>query len=237
MQRFNCFNFIHKGLRAMLYDCALTLQQTSFSDPEEAAVAIQKIRDAVFLFREHGQHEDHFVMPPIKDVAAVMVTAFENEHVVDHALGSKLIQLINIFLDTTTDETRIIAGSALNKAYMDFMLFNLAHMAKEEIEINPVLWELFTDEELIAVNTRILESISDEEKALSGMWMLKGINKEEAKDWILSVKQTSPDFVFQSMIGLSDKYLPERFRKEVHQYVLSKGISTASSPLSGALAS
>ena len=36
MSRFNVFNQIHKGLRAMLYDTALTLQQTHFDDAGQA---------------------------------------------------------------------------------------------------------------------------------------------------------------------------------------------------------
>ena len=41
MQRYNGFTIIHKALRAMLYDSALTLQQTYFAD-DKAEVALQK---------------------------------------------------------------------------------------------------------------------------------------------------------------------------------------------------
>jgi hypothetical protein len=68
---------------------------------------------------------------------------------------------------------------------------------------------------------------------MSAVWMLRGISKEEAKGWMMSVKQTTPEPVFNMLVEMSNTWLPERFRKEVHQYVLSKGITTASSPLPG----
>ena len=236
MKRFNLFNMIHKGLRAMLYECALTLQQTYFPDEEEAAEAIQKIREAVFLFEKHGNHEDHIVMPPIKHVAAIMVEAFESEHIQDHALGSKLLHLINIFKDAKRDEERIIAGSALTKAFNDFMIFNFEHMAKEEIEINPVLWEQYSDEELMGINAQIIASISEEEKEISARWMLKGINKQEVKEWMMAVKNTSPDPVFQKLYQMSGFYLPERYRKEVMQFVVKSDPKYNGIPLSGIFA-
>jgi len=65
MQRYNGFTLIHKALRALLYDAALTLQQTYFADIEEAEPAIEKVETVLFLFERHAHHEDRFVLPAI----------------------------------------------------------------------------------------------------------------------------------------------------------------------------
>ena len=50
MNRFNSFLFVHKGLRAMLYDASLTLQQTDFSMSAEAEKALTKVDNVLFVF-------------------------------------------------------------------------------------------------------------------------------------------------------------------------------------------
>ena len=142
MSRFNIFNQIHKGLRAMLYDTALTLQQTYFADPGEAEIAMQKVRGAVNLFDAHAAHEDHFVLPAIQQYEPSLVDAFEQEHVEDHALSEKLRGLLTVYNYAIQPEVKIETGQSITVAFIEFMIFNLEHMAKEEIVLNKVLVEI-----------------------------------------------------------------------------------------------
>ena len=79
--RFNIFNQVHKALRALLYDTALTLQQTHFSNADEAEAAIAKVKAVLDVFDQHAEHEDNFVLPAIQQYEPSMVDAFEQEHV------------------------------------------------------------------------------------------------------------------------------------------------------------
>ena len=45
--RVNIFNQIHKGLRALLYDTSILLQQTDFSNEEEMETAVKRGRITV----------------------------------------------------------------------------------------------------------------------------------------------------------------------------------------------
>src|ERR671912_538002 len=104
MLRFNIFNQIHKGLRAMLYDTALTIQQTSFSDAAETEAALRKVRAAVDTFDKHAKHEDAFVLPAIQEYEPSLVDAFEQEHVKDHALSEKLKGLLMVYKHASKTE-------------------------------------------------------------------------------------------------------------------------------------
>ena len=66
MNRFNSFLFVHKGLRAMLYDASLALQQTDFSMSAEAENALTKVDNVLFVFDHHAHHEDSFVIPMVE---------------------------------------------------------------------------------------------------------------------------------------------------------------------------
>ncbi len=52
--RVNIFNQIHKGLRALLYESSLLLQQTDFSDEQEMQIAISRVKMVADLFDDHA---------------------------------------------------------------------------------------------------------------------------------------------------------------------------------------
>src|SRR3954447_24829955 len=134
MQRYNPFKIIHKALRAMMYDTALTLQQTDFADQDEAEIALSKVETAVDEFEQHAHHEDTFMLPAIEAYEPGLVQEFEKEHVADIEIGSRLQTLLNIYRSLQTSEERVNCGSCINKSFRDFMVFNIEHMAKEEVE-------------------------------------------------------------------------------------------------------
>lgn len=224
MQRFNVFNMIHKALRAMLYDTALTLQQTHFARIEETNIALEKVNAVLHMFEQHAHHEDNLLFPKIEQYAPQLVSDFEDEHVTDHALAQQLNTLVNIVQHTADPKEREFAASALSKAFLEFMIFNLQHMAKEESFVLPVLWVHYTDAELLAINQSILAVIAPEEKAISSRWMLRGVNNAECINWLSAMKHTAPAHVFQPVWEMACAELPEERRTVVEEAVMSSPI-------------
>lgn len=220
MQRYNSFNMIHKALRAMMYDTALTLQQTDFTDYYEAEKALEKVQTVIEQFEHHAFHEDTFILPAIEAFEPALVAEFEKEHVKDIELGNKMLIVVKIFRSLEMDEEKVNCGSCINKAFRDFMIFNLEHMAKEETDINQSLWKHYTDQQLLELNARLTASIPPDEKMISAKWMLRGINKLEAIDWLKAVKRSTPAFVFQSLVELAETELPEQIKTEVLEEVM-----------------
>lgn len=220
MQRYNSFNLIHKALRAMLYDAALALQQTYFPDPAETEICLAKVESTIEQFEQHAHHEDTFVLPAIAVFEPELVAAFEKEHVEDIELGDRLKTLLNIFRSLESDEGKVNCGSCMNKAFHDFMIFNLAHMGKEELLINQALWKHYTDQELLDLTEKLTASISITQKMFTSKSMLRSINKDEAISWLKAVKRSSPTFVFQALFELAETELPEQVRAEVQDAVM-----------------
>jgi hypothetical protein len=215
---------IHKALRAMMYDTALTLQQTDFADVKEAEAAVAKVENIVHEFEHHAYHEDTFMLPAIEAYEPELVEQFEKEHVADIEIGNRLQTLLHIYRSLETSEERINCGSCINKSFRDFMVFNIEHMSKEEIEINRVLWANYTDQELIELNGRLTASIPADQKMKTAKWMLRSINKTEAIKWMQAVKETSPSFVFDSLIEMASVELPEHIRAEVLESVTEEEV-------------
>ncbi len=212
--RYNTFYQVHKALRAMLYETAIELQRTDFNIGEEVTSLLANITTVVDVFDKHAYNEDHFVFPAVEQYEPSVVDSFEQEHVKDHELSTQLRTLINIYSSLETDEQRIQLGSAVRKAFVDFLAFNLVHMAKEEDIINNLLWRYYTDEQIRAIEKQIIAIQTPESTAVVWKWMLRGLSNREIINWLRAVEKSVPEFVFNNLVATAEKELPSnRFQQ------------------------
>jgi hypothetical protein len=203
------FYQVHKGLRAMLYATAGTLQQTDFLNEEEATTAMKMVEEAVYLFDEHAHTEDHFILTAIEKYEPSAAALFEEEHVLDLELSNRLRALLSIFRHSEAEEAVIQTGGAIRLAFTEFMVFNLQHMAKEESKLNGLLWKYFTDDELKGITQSIIANIPPENMARFSTWMMRGLSNNEIISWLKEIKNNAPEFVFNSMLCLAEKELTQ----------------------------
>ncbi|HEX2605808.1 MAG TPA: hemerythrin domain-containing protein [Flavisolibacter sp.] len=212
--RYNMFNQIHKGLRALLYDTALLLQRTDLSDSEELRSATDRVKLVADLFDDHAEHEDSIILPAIQQFEPSLVDAFEQEHVADAALSRDLRD--GIIAVQMAEKAKAAMFAELNKTFIQFMIFNLNHMAKEEAIINKVLWRYYSDEELLGLQQKIVQSLTPWSAMTGSSWMLQGLNNTEISKWLQGVERTAPAPVYQQLRSAAECHLPEtRFRKVV----------------------
>ena len=208
MQRFNIFNQIHKGLRAMLYDTALAIQHTDFTQPLEATQTMEKVEKVLDFFDEHALHEDQFILPSIEKYNKELVDNFEKEHVTDHKLANNLRNLKQVLDSSYHPETRFNIGREIFYLFNEFVAFNLDHMNREEEHLNKVLWDHYSDEEILVFERNIVNSLAPDKLFEESKWMMRGINNAEVISWLDGLKNGAPEFVFQAMLQLAMQELP-----------------------------
>jgi len=197
MQRYNSFYQIHKGLRALLYETALHVQRADLQDPIERICVQERIHLLLALFEKHASSEDNFVFAAVKKYEPSVADAFEQEHDRDHALGEKLEAAANAL----TADAGPAAAAALNTALMEFIVFNLEHMSREEDIINGILWRYYSDEELHGITMQIIANIAPEKLALFNAWMMRGLNNPEIAGWLQQVQALAPAFVYDDLVN------------------------------------
>ena len=214
MQRYNTFNQIHKALRALLYDTAMCLQQTDFETAEECDAVIEKVLSVLELFEEHAHHEDNHILPAIFSFEPSVVDAFEQEHVTNLQLGRALQETIAEMYRTKRDTEKLRLGKQLTNTFIQFMIFNLNHMAKEEDVLNAILWRYYSDAEIRQIESVIRQNTPAEKQPFVAKWMLLGISNREATDWLKSLQQQAPTPLFETLLTFAENTLPtERFEK------------------------
>jgi hemerythrin-like domain-containing protein len=216
--RYNTFYQVHKALRAMLYETATELQRTDFNNEEEVNSVMINITAVVDVFDKHAHNEDRFVFSAVEQYEPSVVDSFEQEHVRDHELSTQLRTLINIYRSLSSDDEKILLGSALRKAFVDFLAFNLVHMAKEEDIINNLLWRYYSDEEIRAIERQIIASQTPESTAVVWRWMLRGLSNGEIINWLRTIEKNAPQVVFKNLYLIAENELPgHRFRQVISE--------------------
>lgn len=213
-QRINIFNIIHKSLRAILYDTSILLQQTDFSNEEESETCIKKIESVIRLFASHAHKEDTIILPVIRKYDAVTATLFDSEHGTDEMLSDQVTNKIDALRLASTKASKDKAGRQLYYLFIEFVAFNLIHMNKEECLLNEILWEHYSDAELIELNNTIKSKVSREEMEELLPWMLKGISNMELIEFLMTVKDTAPLQDFGIVFQIAENIPPaERWEK------------------------
>jgi hemerythrin-like domain-containing protein len=226
MSRINVFNQIHKGLRAMLYDTALTLQQTHFADSDQSDAAVKKVRTTVEMINAHTAHEDHFIFPAIQAYEPSLVDVFTMEHLKNHSLSDKLVDSLVLHNHAVKPESKIETGQALIRAFQEFMVYNLEHMTNEETVLNEILWRYYSDEEIEAISKRIVRSRRHDEEIVTTAWIMRGLSNTEISNWLKTVETTASWQVFAQLYSIAEKELPnDRFRKVLE--IFSRGTMVA----------
>lgn len=205
--RHNSFNQVHKGLRILLYETALKIQQADLSQAEAAEPVIHQIEEVLFLFESHAHGEDHYFNEPLEKTNPEIATLFEKEHVEDHRLANVLSGLIASYKEAATPEARAEKGRHLFYAFNEFIAFNLYHMNKEEIELNAALWERYTDMEIKSIEQTLVQNIPPQKMMQYAKWMIRGINDKELIHWLGEVRQFAPPPVFEMLNGIAEREL------------------------------
>lgn len=214
MKRINIFNQIHKGLRVALYQTATRLQQADFTSETESEEALGQIQEVVLLFNEHAHKEDQYILPALVEFEPSVVDVFKQEHIIAAALSGSLTSAVQAFNRLLKAGDRVAAGHQVAIDFVDYVTFNLQHMAKEEAVLNKLLWRFYNAAELLHLQQQMVENTEPWFQDLFAKWMLRGINLTEAASWLHAVERTAPQVVYRTLYTKASQELSRtRFQK------------------------
>jgi hemerythrin-like domain-containing protein len=206
--RYNPFCQIHKALRHALATTLQQLQQADSVSREHTAAIEYQVAELIDMFEGHAHTEDTLFFPIVAQHAPDVVASFEAQHAEDHRLGQNLQQALDAFVRATQHE-RANAMAQLLYSFSAFMAFNLNHMNEEELRINPILWQVYSDEELMAFSAEVVKNIPPDKNAIYRKWMLRALSLAEIQAWYEAVRTTAPAFVWQDFVEAAYSELPE----------------------------
>lgn len=206
--RVDAYATIHKALRAAM---AEMLVQTGRLDCEDAT-AVQQHCDELHRFVDfcfgHIEHENRFIHPALEARAAGTSQRIAGEHV-RHERDLIALRTRIDTLRAAPVELRPDAAYTLYHALGVFVAHNFVHMNIEESQHNPTLWQHYSDAELIAIQDRLVASLSPSEKAYSMRWMLRAMNPPERAAMLGAVKAGAPAEAFAALMRQAQTLLTD----------------------------
>ena len=209
--RHDIYAFIHKGLRAFMAHTLVRTGRLDVNDAAEVAEVSEELRALLTICRHHLDNENTYVHTAI---AARQPGAWEriaHEHVEHEAAIAELQGMIDALPGD---------AAALRRLYLRLSVFvaeNFEHMQREETQMNAALWATHSDEEIMAIEQRIVASHQPQEMQLALRWMLPHLTPEERCAMLGSMRAHAPAEVFAGVLGLIRPLLGGRDWRKLSQ--------------------
>jgi hypothetical protein len=194
--RYDIYAFIHKGLRAFMAHTLVRVGRLDALDPAEVTEVTEEVRGLLGICRNHVGHENDVIHPAMEARAPGSSGRVAHEHV-EHLAAIDHLQRL---LDAVPGDAA--AAQALYQALSAFVAENFEHMQVEESAHNAVLWATHSDEEIQALEHRIVSSLDPEESRLGMRWMVPHMTPAERAAMLSGMRQAAPAEVFDGVLSL-----------------------------------
>ena len=208
-QRFNMYQSVHKGLRAFMADTLTAVGRTDYTDATERQETAVQLCSLLHVCAEHLAHENRFVHSAMESRCPGSAARCAGEHIEHLSHIASLHACLDQAMQATADQ-QAGAWQQIYQALSLFVADNYEHMLLEEREHNAVLWQHFSDEELIEVHDALLASVPPDEMAIHFRWMLPQLSHLERVGMLGGMRQGMPPEVFASQLSLVEALLDER---------------------------
>lgn len=207
--RHDIYAFIHKGLRAALTDALLAVGRLDSGDPVEVSQAVAGVRDLLEFCRDHLETENAFVHTAMEARRPGSTRRIGAEHV-EHAAAIAALQGQVEALARSPAASRGAIAARLYRDLARFVGDNFVHMYVEEVEHNRVLWAIYSDTELCALESEIKAHLPPAAMLRALRWMLPAMTPAERGGMLRAMREGAPAPVFGGVLSLARDHVDER---------------------------
>jgi len=207
--RLDLYGPIHKALRQFMGHTLQCVGAMDAGDAEERAQVLDGVVSLLGFMRSHLAHENEYIHTAIEARRAGGARHTADDHLLHlDAIGN--LEDEAAALRVANEAHRAALAQRLYRHLGEFVGENLVHMQVEETQNNASLWALYSDEELGAIQERLLASIPPAEMALATRWFAASLNMHELSGLFGEMQQKAPPPAFEALLGIARTQLDER---------------------------
>jgi hypothetical protein len=207
--RADLYVFIHKALRQYMSHVVGRVGALDLDDADERAAVLADVQSLLDLLRAHLQHENDFIHTAIEARRPGAARHTADDHLLHVDAIGNLEDEARAVRDARP-ELRPALALRLYRHLAHFVGENLVHMQLEETQNNALLWELYTDDELMALHDRLVASIAPQEMALCARWFAAALSPQELALLCGGMQQKAPPPAFEALLGVMRPQLGEK---------------------------
>jgi hypothetical protein len=176
--RRDIYALIHKALRLAMADALARVGRVDAGDDDDVRAVAIAVRELLALCRMHLDKEEKFVHPALDAAVPGGAGRTAREHD-DHLRAFDRLEAGLRALERSAGAGRAAAAARLYRELALFVAENLEHMHGEETDGNALLWAAYGDDEIAAIERRIVASIAPEQMIGVLRWMAPAMTPAE----------------------------------------------------------
>jgi hypothetical protein len=197
---------IHKALRWALCRALTRIGSTTVTDDAAVSAVITEVHELIVALEQHISHEEAFFHPAIEARRPGATDHLEDDHI-EHANILAGLRVLLAAIRSGSPTTRPALWRALYLRFADLVAENIHHMAEEEEVTQPLLEELYTSEELMDLQNRLIASIAPDEMLASLKIMLPANDFAFRLMMLNNAKHAMPPEVFAGVFAQATVHL------------------------------
>ncbi len=206
-QRFPIYRPIHKAIRHILFSTSRQVGLADFTDDAVTQECLAALDRTIGFLREHRGYEDAHIHRALERKVPGMTAGFAEDHEEDELLIAEIEQL-GARIKNAGEAQRVALGIELHERFNAYVGMYLGHLYREETELQKVLWDNFTDVELIAMRAAIANDIPPGRTRGEFLpEMCASYNPDEISLIFNIVKAEAPPEVFQRMTQIAESVM------------------------------
>jgi hypothetical protein len=194
----------HKGLRHGLGQLSLALGTTDFGDVDDVARLRALTAEVVTLLHDHARQEDLYIFAPAERFVPGS-SAVDREH---HAALHASVESIHARIDALDPGASAAEIDDIVRAFRSFHVDYLVHMDHEESALEPILIAHQTDEEMIADQGVIMQTVPFETLLLWFKYIVPARGTRDNRQVLAGFKSAAPAEAFDAVCALLRDVLP-----------------------------
>jgi hypothetical protein len=207
--RYDIYRLAHKGLRAAMCDALLRVGRLDEADEAELSDTLARVRGLLAICRSHLEHENNFVHRAMETRRPGACARIAGEHV-EHLADIARLESAAREIDSAPGSQRHAAASRLYDALARFVGHNFEHMYIEETDHNSILWENFSEEEVVEIHHAIVSSIPPDKMGTFLPWVTASVTPLERANMLKGMQRSAPTQVFDGLLQIIRPHLSDR---------------------------
>jgi hypothetical protein len=233
-ERFNIYTQIHKGLRAFMSEVLVAVGRADPNDLSEVDSTLESVRALLAFAQVHLEHEEHFIHPALEARRPGSSADTHN----DHAGHLQAFEALHAAVRAVEWNPPSQRAQALLRLYRQLALFvaeNFEHMHVEETQNHAVLTSCYSEDEMLALNQRLVAAVKPADMATALRWMVPASHAGERAAQLCRMQRAAPRLVFAGVLGIIAPHLNDRDRAKLNA-ALAADRALANSPATAVVA-
>ncbi|CAA9295233.1 MAG: hypothetical protein AVDCRST_MAG56-4970 [uncultured Cytophagales bacterium] len=207
--RFKVFDLLHRGIRNALAQLLLQAGKTDFGDPGEVASLGRAGQEIFALLSTHAADEEEVTLAALEEKLPGATGQTVAAHRKIEKLQAELeFQLHEIALRAARGEGVREQGRIFYWALNEFYARYLLHMLEEEVDTQELLWQYFTDVELMVHRRQVMLRMSSRTLLNWLKYIVPAQGRQERAAFLRGLAATMPYGHFAQAIQVVEGVLP-----------------------------